>query len=570
MGWRAALTLGALALASGCGSTSPAGDTRPRQLGQAPSWRQSQEVQEYAPEDPNLVPGIAEPITLAPSTPASPDYNARAVVAVPRAPLSDAVIDAVQRTCAQIGCSAPTPDGRLFAAVNELAGVVSENGPLAYPLVEFAMHRHGIIEPSPHLVIVWGPLDDPAPMIEQLEPRLPELLRADPSSRPYTRIAIGTSLRDGNDGVAIIALQSSHVDTAPIPRALPRGGGFAVEGQVRDGYRQPNVYITRESGKVEHVAKGPGPGFATRVSCDGRQGRQQIEITAEDAAGSTVLANFPVWCNEAAPTSITVRPSEDDTNPVTSEAEAESRMLELVNRDRAAHNLPPLALDPAVGEVARAHSRDMQATGVVAHVSPNTGSASDRVRAAQITTPLVLENVARAYGVSEAQAGLMNSPGHRANMLSHQATHIGIGIVFGTEVAGRREMFVTQVFTRVPPRLGAAEAARNLHAKIVERGGVADDAELSRVAQQYADAIVAGEPPKQVSARLSPKLDAFAKRYSRVVTSVIAIGDVEMFSAKDAISETGFNHYGLGVGVAPHAEFGDYALYVVLLLATAR
>lgn len=131
-------------------------------------------------------------------------------------------------------------------------------------------------------------------------------------------------------------------------------------------------------------------------------------------------------------------------------------------------------------------------------------------------------------------------------------------------------MFVTQVFTRVPPRLGAAEAARNLHAKIVERGGVADDAELSRVAQQYADAIVAGEPPKQVSARLSPKLDAFAKRYSRVVTSVIAIGDVEMFSAKDAISETGFNHYGLGVGVAPHAEFGDYALYVVLLLATAR
>src|SRR5690606_6531713 len=124
------------------------------------------------------------------------------------------------------------------------------------------------------------------------------------------------------------------------------------------------------------------------------------EITAVDAAGSTVLANFPVWCNEEPPASITVEPDEDDTQPVKDAAEAEARMLALVNRDRAAHSLPPLAPAEDVAAVARAHSREMRDTGVVAHVSPMTGTAADRVRAAGIRTPVVLENIARAYGVA--------------------------------------------------------------------------------------------------------------------------------------------------------------------------
>ncbi|MBE7448064.1 MAG: CAP domain-containing protein [Kofleriaceae bacterium] len=84
-----------------------------------------------------------------------------------------------------------------------------------------------------------------------------------------------------------------------------------------------------------------------------------------------------------------------------------------------------------MAEVARAHSREMRVTGVVGHVSALTGSAADRVKVAGIRTGLVLENIARAYGIAEAQAGLMNSPGHRANLLSRAATHVGIGIELG-------------------------------------------------------------------------------------------------------------------------------------------
>ena len=54
---------------------------------------------------------------------------------------------------------------------------------------------------------------------------------------------------------------------------------------------------------------------------------------------------------------------------------------------------------------------------------------SVRVRAVGIRTPVVLENIARAYGVAEAQSGLMNSPGHRAIITDCGLTEAGFSAV---------------------------------------------------------------------------------------------------------------------------------------------
>ena len=63
----------------------------------------------------------------------------------------------------------------------------------------------------------------------------------------------------------------------------------------------------------------------------------------------------------------------------TTAAAAEDRLLALVNRDRAAAGLAPLAIDARLAEAARAHSRDMAEHEFVAHISPTTGSAVERV-----------------------------------------------------------------------------------------------------------------------------------------------------------------------------------------------
>ncbi len=120
----------------------------------------------------------------------------------------------------------------------------------------------------------------------------------------------------------------------------------------------------------------------------------------------------------------------------------ESQMLELVNQERGKQGLPPLRADPELAAVARAHSRDMLARGYFAHVSPDGKDAFARMRDARATYRTAGENLAHAPTLPMAHQGLMNSPGHRANILRPAFGRVGIGIVDG----GRRGLMVTQLF----------------------------------------------------------------------------------------------------------------------------
>ncbi|MGH2898355.1 MAG: CAP domain-containing protein, partial [Solirubrobacteraceae bacterium] len=339
-------------------------------------------------------------------------------------------------------------------------------------------------------LIVWGDIDSPEVIVKQLEPRLAEILVEGATAR----LGVGSAkrTRDGA-GAVVFALQSSGVSTAPIPRVAEAGSTVTVDAVVDAHYRDPEVFVTRGDGSTQRLelrAGRPG-GFTAQVACV-QHGRQQIEITASDQLGSTVLANFPVWCADTPPVSVTVDPARDDV-PAQSPEEAERRLLAAVNRDRTATGLTALIADPRLEAVARGYAEEMRRTRVVAHVSPTSGSASERLRAANVHSGVVLENVARAYGVNEAHQGLMNSPGHRANIMSSMATHIGIGVAFGDEISGRREIFITQVFTRVPPKIDPVKAVESVRQKLASvQRPLAPAMVLHGPAQQFADALASG------------------------------------------------------------------------------
>jgi uncharacterized protein YkwD len=120
----------------------------------------------------------------------------------------------------------------------------------------------------------------------------------------------------------------------------------------------------------------------------------------------------------------------------------EAQMLRLVNQARSEHGLPPLRADPEAAEVARAHSRDMLAGGYFSHVSPQGQTPFDRLRQAGVRYRAAGENLALAPRVDVAHEGLMNSPGHRANLLNPRFGRVGIGIID----AGRHGLMVTQKF----------------------------------------------------------------------------------------------------------------------------
>ncbi|HHX74021.1 MAG TPA: hypothetical protein GX699_03870 [Firmicutes bacterium] len=117
-------------------------------------------------------------------------------------------------------------------------------------------------------------------------------------------------------------------------------------------------------------------------------------------------------------------------------------MLGLVNAERAKAGLAPLKVDMALVKLARLKSEDMIKNGYFAHQSPTYGSPFEMMKAAGITYRIAGENLAGAPTVERAHSGLMNSPGHRANILRPSFTHVGIGIVSG----GPYGMMFTQMF----------------------------------------------------------------------------------------------------------------------------
>lgn len=120
----------------------------------------------------------------------------------------------------------------------------------------------------------------------------------------------------------------------------------------------------------------------------------------------------------------------------------EKQMLDLVNQERVARGLNPLAPDPELTEVARKHSTDMFARGYFAHDTPEGISPFDRMRDAGVRFVTAGENLALAPTIPVAHNGLMNSPGHRANILRKEFGRVGIGVMDG----GMRGLMVSQEF----------------------------------------------------------------------------------------------------------------------------
>jgi len=127
----------------------------------------------------------------------------------------------------------------------------------------------------------------------------------------------------------------------------------------------------------------------------------------------------------------------------------EWRFLDLLNRERATLHLSELKPDPLLVEVARGHSREMCEKNYFDHVSPTPGERTpmDRYLHALHHRPAhacVGENLfyCSIVDVERGHHALMNSPGHRANILYAPFRRGGIGI-YKSETG---EFWVTEMF----------------------------------------------------------------------------------------------------------------------------
>lgn len=147
---------------------------------------------------------------------------------------------------------------------------------------------------------------------------------------------------------------------------------------------------------------------------------------------------------------LTIKPKSDETvdlgfkiDTFSPHESLEFRMIELVNKERADRGLKTLIYDEKLRAVGRVHSADMFKRGYFSHYSPEGKTVAERAEENKVSYVVIGENLAYAPELSLAHEGLMNSPGHRANILGEDFAKVGIGIMDG----GIYGIMVTQVFS---------------------------------------------------------------------------------------------------------------------------
>ncbi|MEZ0311986.1 MAG: CAP domain-containing protein [Myxococcota bacterium] len=504
---------------------------------------------------------VSPAVVYAPRSRASLQYNGELPAsAEPTSDLVNALTGMVQRHANALGQPPPGLDPRLCTVAEDMARLSGTGRPPPYRAIEFALARYGVVEPSPQLVILrtreGESLDH---VVAELERQIDSPLR----SMPPRRVGAGSvSIGDGSM-VVVLVLQQSFIDLEPVPRELAMGARVRLRGRVLDPYGTPELFVTRPDGSTvkQTLSARAGHAFNGSVDCPA-EGRQQVELIGTGARGPQVLANFPVWCGIDAPSSVRIEmPNTGDVGV----AETEQQIFDLVNRERREFGLPPVAWDERAAEVARGHSEDMRDNDFVGHVSPSTGGPSDRARAAGLASPLLLENVAFAHSADEAHAGLMNSPGHRANILNSEVTHVGIGVVMAAG-GSNPELYATELFTRVvgPVDLRSARTAvqRALEAQRSRSklAPLASDKALDSLAQSFAVALArSGGEAKP------PSLERAARRYATVTTEIVVVADADRASSERLLRH-GATAIGIGVAQGRHPQLGDNAVYVVIMI----
>lgn len=131
-----------------------------------------------------------------------------------------------------------------------------------------------------------------------------------------------------------------------------------------------------------------------------------------------------------------------DPDDLERDRNAAEEIFEKVNASRVEAGLQPLRWSGDLANVAVGHAREMYVEGYFAHESPRTGNVGDRLRAAEFSYRLAGENLALAATPNEVHNGLMDSPGHRANILGSDFTTVGIAVI-----RGPLGLMTVQVFT---------------------------------------------------------------------------------------------------------------------------
>ncbi len=214
------------------------------------------------------------------------------------------------------------------------------------------------------------------------------------------------------------------------------------------GTSGPDVYAVQGMLKSIGYYSGPIDGKYGPVTERGvRLFQVRYGLQATGAVDSQTLQSI-LWAYAQAKIPQRAQPPTEEKPPAKTPSKvpglstAEQRMVNLINQARQKAGLTALRANSELSRVARFKSADMIEKDYFSHQSPTYGSPFEMMKKFGVSYRAAAENIACNSSVDAAHKALMNSPGHRANILNSTYTEVGIGIVDG----GMCGQMYTQMF----------------------------------------------------------------------------------------------------------------------------
>ncbi len=339
-----------------------------------------------------------------------------------------------------------TYDPWLSRAAREIAyqGAVFGDSPPEAAL-SFILRSSGSPELSVAQVLVRATGDDP----KVIRGAVASALTNAPAGKSKLLVGVGEAATEGDTYdrrvVVIVSRRQFHLE--PTRRSVEIDELWIIRGSVREPMRDTHASVLYPDLRIVDIPLDvEGGNFTLSVPTGSETGTLRVSIDGVGEGGPFKLLQLEAEIGQEPASEFDLLvPELEEFSDL---AEAEKHALLLLNRDRDELDLAPLLLDEALSDIARAHSQDMRDKKFFAHLSETTGLAGDRLERAGYRASAHGENLALNDSVYEAQASLLESVGHRRNIINKSMTHVGIGLADGTGKSGHPSWHLTQIFAR--------------------------------------------------------------------------------------------------------------------------
>ena len=321
---------------------------------------------------------------------------------------------ALAQTLRTHGWGAPAQTARLDAAALELATRVDLNagGQIAAGQLRFVLEGSGVTDAQVVPFIVTG----------ALQPQLPRLLTRLDRRAPPTHFGLARVERDGREVWSVLLVHRGFEPSGPLPRQHA-AGALSLSGSLRAGYFKPRLMVAPPKRPIRVQPVASGRGVAGVVALDAGPGVYRVELVAESQYGPVVLLNHRIWVDVEPPTRPTfrLRPTTDFDAPAL-------LLMSWINDLRRHNSRPALQAHPKLIEAAAIHAAELAKSGRLVHFSADSGSLKTRLKRVGVTARAVAENLAEADDPRAAIQALLDSPGHKRNLLLRGMSHIGVAV----------------------------------------------------------------------------------------------------------------------------------------------